>query len=666
MESVRDHAALHPLRAHRVVGHVRPPRPAARAQHRFPDRVVARRRPRRRAGEPFVRRLALAAAAALWGLAAQAEVLVVHGLSAFGDLKYPPDFAHFEYVNPDAPKGGSMTTTSTRANQTFDTLNAYTFRGDPPAGLAAPENLVYDTLMAGAADESDAVYGLVASHAEYIPGGDWIIFEMRPEARFADGSALTAEDVVFSFEALKSEQATPGLRLALRDVTGAEALGPHRVRFTFAEEAAKRDLPMLVASLPIFSKAWFEGRAFGDPVMEQPLGSGPYEIEAVEAGRFVTYRRRDDYWARDLPVNVGRWNFDRITFEYFRDRSAAIPALQAGQLDLHESFNSREWATAYDFEAVRQGRVIREELPDESPSGTQGFWFNTRRPQLADPRVRQALGMAFDFEWSNRTLFYDLYERTTSFFQSSAMMAEGHPSPEELALLEPFRDTLPPAVFEDAYLPPVSDGSGQNRRALREASRLLSAAGWEENASGQRVNAAGERLAVEFFDDSAAFERIVNPYIQNLRAIGVDARFRLIDAAQAQQRVREFDYDVNVARFVKSSTPGVSLLNFYHSSSADQPGSFNLTGIADPAVDHLVETMIAAPDRETLHVAGRALDRVLRAKHIWAPHWFKASHTIAYWDMFDRPGIKPRYSRAILDTWWWDADRAAALGPRGN
>lgn len=613
-----------------------------------------------------MRRLALAAAMALWGLAAQADVVVSHGLSAFGDLKYPADFAHFDYVDPDAPKGGSMTTTSTRANQTFDTLNAYTFRGDPPAGLSAPDNLVYDSLMASADDEPDAVYGLVASHAEYIPGGEWIIFEMRPEARFADGTPVTADDVVFSLEALKSEQATPGLRLALRDVTGAEALGPHRVRFTFAEEAARRDLPMLVATLPILSRAWFDGRSFGDPVMEQPVGSGPYEIEAVEAGRFVTYRRRDDYWARDLPVNVGRWNFDRITFEYFRDRSAAIPALQAGQLDLHESFNSREWATAYDFEAVRQGRVITETIPDDSPSGTQGFWFNTRRDHLSDPRVREALASAFDFEWSNRTLFYDLYERTTSFFQNSPMMAEGPPSEGELALLEPFRDRLPEAVFGEAYLPPVSDGSGQNRRALRDAARLLEAAGWREDGSGARVNEAGQRLAIEFFDDNAGFERIVNPYIQNLRALGVDARFRLVDAAQAQQRTREFDYDVKTARFTLSLTPGVSLLNFYHSSSADQPGSFNLTGVADPVVDHLVETMIAAPDRETLHVAGRALDRVLRAKHIWSPHWYKATHTIAYWDRFGRPETKPRYSRGILDTWWEDPEKAAALGPWGN
>lgn len=605
--------------------------------------------------------------APVFGSVAWADAVVVsHGLSAFGDLKYPPDFAHFDYVNPEAPRGGSITTTSVRANQTFDTLNAYSLRGDPPMGLSAPENFVYDSLMVSAADEADAVYGLVASHAELIPGGDWVIFEMRPEAVFADGTPVTAADVVFSLEALKSDGAAPRFRLALRDVIGAEALGTHRVRFSFNPEAATRDLPMLVATLPIFSKAWFEGRDFASPTMEQPLGSGPYEVARAEAGRSIVFRRRDDYWARDLPVNRGRWNFDTIAVEYFRDRSAAIPALQARVIDLHESFNSREWATAYDFAAVRDGRVIREALEDLSPSGTQGFWFNTRREKFADPRVRQAIGLAFDFEWSNRALFYDLYDRTVSFFQNTDMMASGKPSPEEVALLEPFRDRLAPEVFGEAWVPPVSDGSGRNRAALREAAQLLDAAGWTLNAQGRRVNGAGQTLSVDFFDDSSAFERIVNPFIENLRALGIDATWRLVDAAQNQQRMREFDYDVTVARFSISATPGVGLLNFYHSSSADQLGSFNLSGVADPVVDHLVETMIAAPDRETLHVAGRALDRVLRAKHIWSPHWFKASHTIAYWDKFARPDIKPRYSRAILDTWWVDPDRETALAARSQ
>jgi microcin C transport system substrate-binding protein len=604
--------------------------------------------------------------AAALALSARAEVLVTHGLSAFGDLKYPPDFAHFDYVNPDAPKGGSIATTTTRANQNFDTLHAYANRGDPPAGLSAPENLVFDTLMVGADDEADAMYGLVALHAEYAPGADTIIFEMRPEARFADGSPLTAEDVVFSLEALKSEGAAPRFRLALRDVIGAEALGSHRVRFRFDPAAPKRDLPMVVAGLPIFSKAWWEGRDFSEPTMDPPPGSGPYAVERVETGRNVVYRRRPDYWAAELPVNRGRWNFDTITFEYFRDRSAALPALQARAIDLHESFNSKEWAVDYDFAAVRDGRVIRDVLPDGSASGAQGFFFNTRRPQFADPRVRQALGMAFDFEWANRTLFYDLYERTVSFFQTTAMMAEGEPSPAELALLEPFRDSLPADVFGPAYVPPVSDGTGRNRAAMREASRLLEEAGWRLDGAGLLRNSSGETLSFEIINDSAAFERIINPYIQNLRTLGVDATLRLIDSTQEQQRQREFNFDVIIARFSLGQTPGVSLRNFFHSDSANQQGSFNLSGVSHPAVDALVEAMIAADTREELHVAGRALDRVLRSLHIWSPQWFKASHTIAFWDKFGRPETKPPFSRAILDTWWVDADREAALIARGG
>jgi microcin C transport system substrate-binding protein len=527
-------------------------------------------------------------------------------------------------------------------------------------GLYGPENMVYDSLMVGAADEADAVYGLVARHAEYVPGAPSIIFEMRPEATFSDGTPVTAEDVVFTFEALKSEDASPRYRIALRDVIGAEALGEHRVRFDFDPEASLRDLPMLVGGLPILSADWFEGREFGDTTMEAPVGSGPYVVEDAEAGRFVRYRRREDYWAADLNVNVGRWNFDTVTVEYFRDRTAALPALQGGVLDLHESFSSKEWATAYDFEAVRDGRVIRETLPDDSPSGTQGFWFNTRREKLSDPRVRHALALAFDFEWSNDTLFYGLYERTHSFFQNSPMQAEGEPSPAELALLEPFRDQLPESVFGAPYVPPVSDGSGRNRRALRQASRLLDEAGWTINGQGRRVNAEGEVLSIEFFDDSSAFERIVNPFIDNLRALGVEASFRLIDSAQMQRRQRDFDYDVVTARFTISLTPGPGLLNFYHSSSADAAGSYNLTGVSDPVVDALVETMIAAEDRESLYVAGRALDRVLRAMHLWTPHWYKASHTVAYWDKFARPDTKPLYARGILDTWWEDAEKAAA------
>ncbi|SEA98415.1 extracellular solute-binding protein [Rubrimonas cliftonensis] len=600
--------------------------------------------------------LALAAASALWEAKADA-VQVSHGLSAFGDLKYPPGFSHFDYVNPAAPKGGAIATTSVLANQTFDTLNAYTLRGDAPMGLAAPYNFVYDTLMTSAGDEPDAVYGLLASHAEYIPGGDWIIFELRPEARFADGSPVTAEDVAFSLKALKSDGADPRFRLSLVGLAGAEALAQRRVRVDFAEGAARRDLPMQAAGLPVFSKAWFEGRDFGEPTMEQPLGSGPYEVEQAEPGRAIVYRRRDDYWARDLPVNVGRWNFDEIRIEYYRDRSVIPQEIAAGNIDLHESFSSRAWATEFEFPAVRDGRVIKELIADDSPMSTQGFWINMRRDKFSDPRTRQALAMAFDFEWSNRALFYDLYVRTTSFFQNTAMEAEGAPGAAELALLEPFRDSLPPEVFGEPYTPPVTDGSGRNRRIMREASRLLEAAGWTQGPDGLLRDANGQTLSVELVNSSPAFERVINPYVENLRSLGVDASFRIIDQAQEQRRQKEFDYDLIVANLPGYPTPGNSLRNTYLSSSADQQGSYNLSGVADPAVDALVEAIIAAEDRESLTTAARALDRVLRSRHIWVANWHRPFHPTAWWDLFGRPETKPVFARGILDLWWRDPAR---------
>lgn len=611
-----------------------------------------------------MRRLGLAALAAfcLGGAALADAVQTRHGLSAFGDLKYPPDFAHFDYVNPDAPKGGSITTTSVLANQTFDTLNAYTLRGDAPMGLAAPYNFVYDTLMTSAGDEPDAVYGLLASRADYVPGADSIIFELRPEARFADGAPVTAEDVVFSLEALKSDGADPRFRLSLVGLTGAEALGPRRVRVDFAPDAAKRDLPMQAASLPVFSKAWFEGRAFGEPTMDQPLGSGPYEVAEAEPGRAIVYRRRDDYWARDLPVNVGRWNFDEIRIEYYRDRSVIPQEIAAGKIDLHESFSSRAWATEFDFPAVRDGRVIKELIPDDSPMSTQGFWINMRRDKFKDPRTRQALAMAFDFEWSNRALFYDLYVRTTSFFQNTVMEAEGAPSAAELALLEPFRDSLPPEVFDEPYAPPVTDGSGRNRRIMRDASRLLEAAGWTQGADGLLRDADGQTLSVELVNSTSAFERVINPFVENLRSLGVDASFRIIDQAQEQRRQKEFDYDLIVANLPGYPTPGNALRNYYQSTSADQQGSYNLAGVSDPAVDALVEAIIAAEDRESLTTAARALDRVLRAKHIWVANWHRPFHPTAWWDLYDRPATKPTFVRGILDLWWRDPAKARTGG----
>jgi microcin C transport system substrate-binding protein len=448
-------------------------------------------------------------------------------------------------------------------------------------------------------------------------------------------------------------------------VAGAEALGPNKVKFTFRDGASTRDLPSLVGGLSIMSKAWWSTRDFEESTLDPILGSGPYAISEIKAGRSITYTRRADYWGWSQPVMTGTWNFDEITFEYFKDYTASFEAFKGGAFLFHEEFFSKIWATGYEFPAVEKGWVIRAELPDERPSGTQGFWINMRHAQFQDPRVREAIAMAFDFEWSNEKLFFGLYDRTVSIFQNSPMQAMGMPSEAELALLNPLRAQLPEAVFtEPAYSPPVSDGSGKDRKLLRSATRLLDAAGWTVQ-DGVRKNAAGDVLRLELLDDSPTFERIIGPFIANLKQIGIDASLRIVDPAQYQARQEQFDYDIVPGRFVMSLTPGPSLRSLFGSSSVDQRGTPNLSGVNDPAVDTLIEAMIGAASREDLNIAGRALDRVLRAMHIWVPNWYKGKHTVAYWDVYGRPETKPPYARGVMDLWWWDADKAEKLKAEG-
>jgi microcin C transport system substrate-binding protein len=596
-------------------------------------------------------RAALVAALVAFALPAWADaVQTSHGLSAFGDLKYGPEFQHFDYVNPDAPKGGTIVTTSILAAQTYDSLNGYILKGDPADGTTDPYNLLFDSLMTRAYDEADAVYALAASHAEYIPGGDWIIFQLRDEAAFSDGSPITAEDVANSFDLLKTK-GHPAYRLSLRDVESAEAVAENRVRFNFAKDAPKRDLPMMVATLPIFSKAYYTENDFTESTLDAPLSSGPYRVKGMDRPRSITYERREDYWGKDLPVNKGRWNFGEITFEYFSDRDAAFQGLTSGTLDLREEFSSKIWGTRYDFPALEDGRVKKGVIPDERPAGTQGYWINTRLEKFSDPRVRHAIALAFDFEWSNRTLFYDLYTRTDSFFENSPFEAEGMPTEGELALLEPFRDQLPEAVFGEAYVPPVTDGSGRNRRALRTASKLLDEAGWGL-VEGKRVK-DGEPLTIEFLDQvGGGFARITDPYIQNLQRLGIDAKRRDVDLPQYQRRREAFEYDIITSRLTFSLTPGPSLLNVFSAESASDEGSSNVAGIADPVVDALIEEVIAADNRDDMQTALRALDRVMRASHYWVPQWSKGSHTLAWWDKFGFPETKPKYTRGVMDTWW--------------
>jgi microcin C transport system substrate-binding protein len=580
-----------------------------------------------------------------------------HGLSVYGALKYPADFKHFDYVNPLAPKDGKLRTMGTSAITTFDSFNMFIVKGDPAAGLG----LLYDTLMTRAFDEPDAVYGLVALSAEVADDKHSVTFVMRPEARFRDGTQLTAEDVVFTFEKLRTTDALPQYSTMLRDVVKAEALDAHTVRYTFKGENL-RHLPLMVAMLPILSKAYHQKVPFEKTTLEFPVGSGPYEIASYGQGNHVVYKRRPDYWGKDLPVNIGRYNFDEIRFEYFQDRTAGLAAFAAGDYDLREEFTSAVWAREYNFPAITNGKIKRVVLPDKRPSGAQFFFINTRRSKFADWRVRKALDLAFDFEWTNANLFYNSYDRTTSFFVNSDLEAKGPPTPAEVALLEPFRDKLPPQVFTaPPYTSPVSDGSGKDRKLLRQASKLLNDAGWTVNDAGKRVNAKGEPLNIEILMDEPSLAKVFDTYKKTLARLGIDLIIRNIDKAQYQRRRKSFDFDMDMSRFSMSLTPDPSIRNFFSSQAARRNASYNLSGISSPVVDALLDRMLQAKSREEMRTAAHALDRVLRAGYYCVPQWYKASHWLAFWDKFSWPATKPAYERGIIDTWWYDAEKAAKL-----
>ncbi|MFN0265250.1 extracellular solute-binding protein [Tepidamorphus sp. 3E244] len=586
-----------------------------------------------------------------------------HGLSIFGELKYPADFERFDYVNPDAPKGGTLSriASSWAWNQnptTFNTLNTLVQKGDAPVGL----DVIYDTLMTRALDEPDAVYGLVAERVEASEGGRVYRFTLRDGPRFHDGSPLTAEDVAFSLNILK-EKGHALIRQTMRRMESAVAEDERTVTVTL-DEGAPVSLALTIATLPIVSRAFYDTHDFEDAGMLRPLGSGPYKVGAFEAGRYIEYDRVEDYWARDLPVNRGHHNFERIRYEFFRDRDVAFEGFKGRAYDLREEFTSRVWATGYNFPAVEAGKVKLETLPDERPSGAQGWFINLRREKFADPRVREALINAFDFEWTNKALFFGAYARSRSYFESSSMMAQGVPSEGELALLVPFRDQLPDEVFGEPYSPPVSDGSGRDRTLQRAASRLLSEAGFEIR-DGVRYTPSGEVFTIEFLDDEPTMERIVQPYIQRLKALGIDAQSRTVDASQYRARLNSFDFDMTVQRFVMPATPGEDVRVYWTSDSAEIPGSRNLSGIADPVVDELVGHLTRATSREELETAARALDRVLRAGRYWVPHWYKAAHTLAYWDVYSHPEEKPRYGLGLDSTWWYDSEKAARNGLAG-
>ena len=583
-----------------------------------------------------------------------------YGLSAFGDLAMPPDFKHFDYVNPDAPKGGllSRQITSTGGNQnfeTFDTLNTYSKKGDGAAGMSA----TYDTLMSGGGDEPDSLYGLVARAVRISADRLTYRFLLRPEARFHDGSTLTAADVAFSLMTLK-EKAHPSYSILLSDVESASAEAPDVVLVRFIP-ARTRDAHLIVAGMPILSQTWWKGRDFDAATLEAPLGSGGYKVKTFEQGRFIEFERVKDYWAKDLPVNVGTGNFDRLRFEYYRERQIAFEAFKAGAINYHEEFTSRFWALNYDFPAVKEGRVLKETLHNGAPTGAQGWYLNTRREQFKDPRIREALGLAFDFEWTNKNIMYSSYKRVVSYFQNSAMEAVGKPAAEELALLDSFRGKIPDEVFGDPYTPPVSDGSGSDRTLLKRADQLLREAGCKRD-NGVLKLPSGKPFVIEFLDSSEALQPHTAPLQQNLRKLGIAANSRIVDATQYKSRTEAFDYDVITAAFGGSSTPGSDLRVFLTSKSAAEPGSRNMSGVADPVVDALVEKIASAKSRVELNTACRALDRILRAGHYWIPMWYRDEAWVAHWNAFSRPERQPKLSTGAPDTWWWDAEKASKIG----
>ena len=583
--------------------------------------------------------------------AAATEEVEVHGLSVFGDLAEKPDFKAFAYVNVAAPKGGAV---SRDMPGTFNSLNAFILRGDPAFGM----EFVFDSLLKGSLDEHDALYGLVARAIRISPDKLTYRFLLRKEARFHDGTPLTAKDVAFSLDTLKSK-GHPMFRLQLRDMVSATPEADDILVVTFAA-GRSRQLPLFVAGSPIFSSAYYEKHPFDQTTLEPPLGSGAYKVGRFEQGRFIAFERVQGYWAKDLPVNVGQGNFDTIRFEYFSDRAVAFEAFKSGAFTVHEEFKSATWATGYDFPAMREGRVTRETIPDENISGIQGWFFNLRRPALQDPRIREAIGNAFDFAWTNKNLMFGAYERTTSYFENSDLAAKGVPAPAELALLEPFRDKLPAEVFDEPYLPPEADGSGQDRALLRRANTLLLAAGCKRQEAALMLP-DGRPFDLEFLYDESGFLPHTQAFIENLNQLGINARIRLVDAAQYKLRIDDFDFDVIVERMTMFYSPGEELRGLFGSESASIHGSRNITEIADPVVDALIAKAVVANSRDELVHICRALDRVLRAGRYWIPHWYKPSHWIAHWDVFGRPQRVPRYNPGVEFTWWYDDEKAKRI-----
>ncbi len=583
-----------------------------------------------------------------WGLAlalGSGSVVAAeqHGMALHGDLKYGPDFEHFQYVEPDAPKGGSVRLAA--QGSTYDNLNPFILRGISPAGIGQ----VFDTLTTQSADEPFSEYGLIAESMVVADDYSWVRFTLREQARFHDGVPITPEDVIWTFETLK-EKGHPHYRVYYNDIARAERVGERAVKFHFSMDN-NAELPLIIGQLPVLPRHYWEDRDFARTTMEPPLGSGPYRIERVDPGRSITYRRVEDYWAADLPVNRGRHNFDRIRYDYYRDATVALEAFKAGEYDFRVENIARNWATQYDIAAVRTGDMILEEIEHDIPTGMQAYFFNTRREIFEDPRVRKALAYAFDYEWTNRTLFNDSYTRTTSYFSNSELAAVGLPSEAEMAYLEPFRDKLPAALFEQEYTPPSTDGPGGLRANLRRALELLAEAGWQVRNNRLTHTETGREMRFTILLDNPTFERVTLPFVRNLEQLGIEARVRTVDTSQYQNRMDSFDFDMTVQLIGQSQSPGNEQRNYWSCAAAETDGSRNYSGICDPVVDELIERVIYARDRNDLIHATRALDRVLLWGHYVIPQWHVNTFRIAYWNKFHRPAISPDFALGF-DTWW--------------
>ena len=575
------------------------------------------------------------------------HIIKSHGISTFGELKYNSDFQHLDYVNPNAPKGGEV---SIWAFGSFDSMHPYTTKGRS----GSLSSIFFESLLTGTSDEIGSAYGLVAKSMEYPKDRSWVIFNMRPEAKFSDNTPLTAEDVMFSYKLLQ-EKGLPSFRAVIeKEIDTVEILGKHKIKFTFKKGIPTRDLPASAGSLPIFSKNYYEksGADFEASTLTPGIGSGPYILDNLDVGQTINYKRNPEYWGANLPINIGRNNFDKIRVEYFADYNSAFEGFKGGSYTFRTEYMSKLWATGYDFPAIDKKWVTKKLLPSGDMAPGQSFIINLRKDKFKDIRVRKAIGLMFNFEWSNKTLFYDLYARINSFWENSDMAATGKPSKDELIILNSLKNTLPSGIIDsDVAEVSVSSTKQLDRKNLRMASKLLDDAGWEVGDDGLRKNKNGATLDIEILNDSQAFTRIIEPFIENLKSLGVNAVHTKIDNAQMTERERSFDFDIVTGNFPMSFTPGSGLKQYFGSETADV-SIFNKAGIKSEVIDELIEVVMAAKTRDELKVAVKTLDRVLRSYYFWIPQWFKDVHTVAYYDYYEHPENLPPYDMGLLDFWW--------------